>query len=322
MEGDHFEEAFMKLVRALEADSLRASFRSNSLEESFIAILRDADNSSDSLESQLLTGRPEHRQEPYGSCMCWVWQTWGSFIRCIYYHKSSLLQSLLIYNINIFIILISALFNRFFTQYLQENVDTGGQPPEAKNNPTILMQGYTIMASAFINAPVYEREKKIRKLLNSRGLRSAPYWFGTFLFDYAAFLINLLLMTYFVAPEEVGRLGSWFLAKQGIAIILFAHCCSFLFNKVKTAQTWFSVLNFLVGFIIIPMVLFGQKTFFGKLEFIKYFYPYFDLNVKVLFEMQDPGMSQMAEMAGGIKIPKGSTLEINIILYVFLLIAI
>ena len=57
---DTFEEAFVKLVRALEADSMRVSFRSNSLEESFIAILKESENSNESLESQILGYRPEH----------------------------------------------------------------------------------------------------------------------------------------------------------------------------------------------------------------------------------------------------------------------
>lgn len=58
------------------------------------------------------------------------------------------------------------------------------------------------MATAFITAPVYEKEKKIRSVLNTRGLTSSAYWIGTFLFDFSAFLINLFAISW-IAPREV-----------------------------------------------------------------------------------------------------------------------
>lgn len=53
------------------------------------------------------------------------------------------------------------------------------------------------------------------------------------------------------------QLGWSNLAQLGVGIILLAYCCSFLFDKVKTANTWFSLLNIILGVVILPMVIFG-----------------------------------------------------------------
>lgn len=59
---------------------------------------------------------------------------------------------------------------------------------------------------------------------------------------------------------------------------------SFLFDKAKTANTWFSVLNMLLGMIIMPMIIFGKSSFLKYFDFLKYLYPYYDLTVKVFFD--------------------------------------
>ena len=74
------------------------------------------------------------------------------------------------------------------------------------------------------------------------------------------------------------------LFKLGMGIILFTYCCSFIFEKVKTASTWFSVINIMFGMMLMPMLIFAKDTFFGYLTFLKYLYPYFDLIVAVFFQ--------------------------------------
>lgn len=71
----------------------------------------------------------------------------------IYFHKSILLQSCIIYNINIIILLISNFFNMFLSQYMSKETEV---PNNAKNTSNInVVQGYLIMATAFIHLPVY-----------------------------------------------------------------------------------------------------------------------------------------------------------------------
>jgi hypothetical protein len=58
------------------------------------------------------------------------------------------------------------------------------------------------MAGAFIILPMYEKEKNIRRVFNSRGVSPAAYWLGNFVFDYGYFLFNLFLMSTFITPQS------------------------------------------------------------------------------------------------------------------------
>jgi hypothetical protein len=67
-------------------------------------------------------------------------------------------------------------------------------------------------------------------------------------------------------------------------MLLYAYAATALFNKLATANTWFSLINMLFGFIFLPMIILGSGTFLGHLSFIKYIYPYYDLNIILLKE--------------------------------------
>jgi hypothetical protein len=157
-------------------------------------------------------------------------------------------------------------------------------------------------------------------VLNTRGLNGFSYWLGNFLFDFSVYNINLIIMMKFVAPELIAIVKWSTLFELGIAVILYAYCFSFLFEKVKSASTWFSVINMIFGIIIMPMILFGQNTFFHYLDFLKYLYPFYDLTVAVFFQFQNESMAALSELAN-IKKPEGSTIFINIAFYFLLLMA-
>ncbi len=58
------------------------------------------------------------------------------------------------------------------------------------------------MAGAFITIPIYEKEKNIRRVFNSRGIMLGAYWMGNFLFDFAYYLLNLFVLRTFISPES------------------------------------------------------------------------------------------------------------------------
>jgi hypothetical protein len=92
-----------------------------------------------------------------------------------------------------------------------------------------------------------------------------------------------------VSPESFAFLdqnnqGMWPFISLGIGIIIYTYFISNLFEKITTANTWFSILNMLFGFILLPMIILGKNTFLGRFEFVKYFYPYYDLNLIVMKE--------------------------------------
>jgi hypothetical protein len=190
------------LISDFEKDeSVEVRFHSNTLEESFIAILRDEENSSgDSLGEQTSATREQHNLNEIS--MKWLKQVIGVFIKNLLYQKSIFVQSVILYNINIFIVLISKFFNSFFREHMPID-PTQAAPAMKDENPMMLLQGYTIMATAFITVAVYEKEKKISGVLSARGLGWIAYWLGSFLFDYSVFWINLLILGNFVAAKEV-----------------------------------------------------------------------------------------------------------------------
>jgi hypothetical protein len=111
------------------------------------------------------------------------------------------------------------------------------------------------------------------------------------------------------------------LGQLGVAIILYTYCVSHIFSKVKSASTWFSVINMVLSLIIMPMILFGKNTFFSYLDFIKYLYPYYDLTVAVFFQQNEASIQQLSELTGLTK-PTGSTILITIFFYIIVLILI
>jgi hypothetical protein len=71
---------------------------------------------------------------------------------------------------------------------------------QSYSNNLLILQGYIIMTGAFMTLPIYEKEKNIRRVFNSRGLSSLAYWMGTFCFDYGCYLVNLVVLSQFVSP--------------------------------------------------------------------------------------------------------------------------
>lgn len=208
-------------------------------------------------------------------------------LKNLYYHKSIFTQSIIIYNINIIVILLSKLVNNIFSK----TASTSTQNPQ--NNYFMLLSGYSIMATAFISLPVYEKEKKIKGVLNTRGVSWIGYWLGNFIFDYSVFWINLLAMGYLVVPEEVNTLGWTALAEMGIGVLLFAYCISSIFSKVKTANVWFGVINMVLSMLLMPLLLLGKTKYPLLLNCAKLLYPYFDLTVSALANQIQPEQQQI-----------------------------
>lgn len=67
------------------------------------------------------------------------------------------------------------------------------------------------------------------------------------------------------------------------------------------------------------MILIGKGTVFEPLSILKYIYPFYDLSVAALFSGSK--MEQLSQL-GGLSAPKDKVININIAVYVALLIAI
>lgn len=87
----------------------------------------------------------------------------------------------------------------------------------------------------------------------------------------------------------------------GMGIIIYTYTISNLFSKVSTANTWFSIINILFGFILLPIIILGKQTFLGYFSFVKYLYPYYDINMII--------MSQALGSAGGMMMGSSLSME-------------
>ena len=120
------------------------------------------------------------------------WQLWGVLLKNWYFHKSILMQSVVIYNINILVVLFSILFNSLFVNYLKDTVNnsSGGVNPEGNtdgtstsgdNNTTnavgALLQGYIIMATAFSKSFAINDNVQLLRVLNGSAIwKGLPDW--------------------------------------------------------------------------------------------------------------------------------------------------
>jgi hypothetical protein len=242
----------------------------------------------------------------------------GVFLRSLLYQKSVFAQAIIVYNLNILVILITLLMNTLLSDLFasQPRAPTGP-------NPMVLLQGYTIMASAFIGLPVYEKEKKIKGVLNARGVGWAAYWMGTFLFDYGVYCLNLLAMGYLVAREEVAGLGWGTLGQLGIGVILYAYCASKIFSKIKTANVWFPVINVILSLVLLPLLFMSEGKLAIIFSILKVVYPFFDLTVIVMTNQMGEEQLKMMEMMGvSMGKTNGHSIILCIIFYFVLLICI
>jgi len=69
-------------------------------------------------------------------------------------------------------------------------------------------------------------------------------------------------MKTFITPDsfiflEKTDSGIYLLVWLGVGIILYAYTASAFFSKLTTANTWFSIINMLLGFILLPMIIVG-----------------------------------------------------------------
>ena len=85
----------------------------------------------------------------------------------------------------------------------------------------------------------------------------------------------------------------WFtLFKLGIGMILFTYCFSFMFNQVKTASKWFTLILIILGLSFFPIQLFSSNKYLKYLTFIKYLLPFYDTTAIVTHLTFDAQLGQ------------------------------
>lgn len=121
-------------------------------------------------------------------------------------------------------------------------------------------------------------------VLRVRGLAWWDYWLANFIVDFTFFLVNLVILRFIV-----GEINMVYMSLFGVSMILFCYVFSFYFKTLKSAITFFPVINFLFG-TFIPIVNFIETTWLKDLLLwiLIHLYPFYDLQKQLLPDPSNP----------------------------------
>lgn len=158
------------------------------------------------------------------------------------------------YNMNIIVLAFVLALNNLLISKLVSVMPDEQVKKQNNTSPLFIIQGYVLMGSAFMSVPVLEKEEKIILLLRTRGLKKINYWIGHFIFDFGYFCINFAIM-YAWFSDSLKNIKLWMMLVTACAMILYSYTASMIFNKVKTANSWFTIINTLLWLIMMPLMM-------------------------------------------------------------------
>ena len=117
---------------------------------------------------------------------------------------------------------------------------------------------FVLNTAAYCYLPVYEREEKLKYLMDAMGLRNLAYWIGNLLVDFSIMTFLNLAMSgfyailYYVfyrdhvytnsAPEPLMIL--MFMVVHGLALITMGYAYSFMYDKALSTIKFFPIFYF------------------------------------------------------------------------------
>jgi ATP-binding cassette, subfamily A (ABC1), member 3 len=120
------------------------------------------------------------------------------------------------------------------------------------------------------------------------GCRSLPYWLGTLMFDYLAYIISYLIMVLIIYSMGLTFMTNYIwritiiMIFFGFAMIQFSYAIGFLFNKGTTAFKIFPLIGYFL-FYSVPMgvIMAVSETDYNKpLQILVYcISPFYLLNI-------------------------------------------
>ena len=117
---------------------------------------------------------------------------------------------------------------------------------------------YALNTAVYCSLPVYEREEKLKYLMDVMGLRNLPYWFGNLTIDliFLTLMNGVVYLLYnklynkldletlevFVSPKDFLILTIC----HGFALITVGYAWSFTFDKPLSAVKYFPLIYFFI----------------------------------------------------------------------------
>jgi len=122
---------------------------------------------------------------------------------------------------------------------------------------TIVFFAFGLNTAVYCSLPVYEREEKLKYLMDVMGLRNLPYWIGNITVDFIAMTIMNLIVygLYYWFYSDLTIVGKFlnfptptefliFMIPHGLAIITIGYAYNFLFDKALSAVKVFPLIYF------------------------------------------------------------------------------
>ena len=122
----------------------------------------------------------------------------------------------------------------------------------------VIVFSFSLNTAVYCSLPVYEREDKLKYLMDVMGLRGLPYWIGNLTVDFAVLtLINIAItgLYWILFSQLEGDEYHQFIPPQnfllitvcyGYSLITIGYAWSFLFDKALSAVKYFPLINFFV----------------------------------------------------------------------------
>lgn len=187
------EDKFHDIIKEMEdIDGIEVALELSSLEEAFLAILRDPSIQSGrvsvDLSNTFVRAAEVGTTRPFRAML----------LKNLLVIKANPVRSVILYFLNIMFVLIGIAISNFMEQVARKSPeaidDTHLSNSTASMKKMMLLQGYYLSVGIYVAVAVYEKEKKIIDVLKVRGLQWWWYWAANFVVDYSIFFVNLLVL--------------------------------------------------------------------------------------------------------------------------------
>ena len=123
-----------------------------------------------------------------------------------------------------------------------------------------MLIGFALCSGLFIVGLVYDREQKLRYLMNFAGLQSLPYFIGNFLADFILFLFPTIAFIILLFAMNIEAFSGYeptiflIILCFGVGLIGMTYFVSYLFIDSTKAFQVIGTLYIVIGFVL-PIAL-------------------------------------------------------------------
>ncbi len=123
---------------------------------------------------------------------------------------------------------------------------------------TFVLLGFSLCSGLFILSIVFDKENKLRHLLNFIGMKPLAYYVGSYIIDFIFFMVPTIGFIIILFPLNIKYFiinGSWaeLLAAMttfGLSMISLTYLISFMFKTANNAFKYSGVIFLLIGLFL------------------------------------------------------------------------